>query len=855
MADMSKVRIKKQSYQFQVRKKYQDAVHYKVKQKTPLQQLQTQVASILAPKQKKSEIRSSSSSGFAEKKPASGFNFLFFGGMLLIGIILLSVVGLYLFTQSNPVANQFAPNPDKPYLQNNVLSGDILSAGDRGTNQRVAAILLDYRSTNLQNYTINITTYDDMLPQEVFVLNSEKFEASSYSDFISQVRSQLLAYQIPVNEISFKDLQTLPQGAIVIIPSGIIPEEMLGVGSTISPANLTSRGIVVVYIGQPFSHMLNGSLVVSTPTTLLNSLPFGFDSSSPSPSDSGFNLYQPLYRVIPRSGWDGQVIYGSVSVAKHGNGAFVFLPQTLDGGWRENATSAASDVARIVLETPWSSPNSNSNIYYFENSTNYSGTRYFFSKPFDSDSASVKVDVTGYSPSSNYPLKQRLYYNVEKSQKGDLFVDSGFTVAPTNLTGDRVRINAQLRESSPSAPDMSLIVLDSNASIAQQTPQGSVNVQAEKSFDLPLYVDRGEYILSLSDDYGKVYAKSYLNVVSIDTTIKGYGSGMYVFDFTKNGQPVTLSQISVSIDGGKYGTYSFPSGSSVSVDVRKYTGGDNLPVGDHNFEFTSGGYRTSVKVSTLRVKRIFDEPYFIVAMVLFIGLLIIGFVFARPENVYFSLDVPDFPPVARTKVPLSTDTILSVFEKANDAYRWQSTPLTPYEVKSGFKQIYFKGNPIFITDYNIDYLLADLQRRGLVRESIGYFGLKSWESRTGRSIEYLSLMRKLRDICVNNAVPFTPLGESTSCDSEITVVGQSMFVHFYDPTSDTSTLIKKVLSTLSKGITIVMFRNDLEKSSFVSSLNSPSTSALILKLESDSKSVLFQTSEELEKMLIEFKSV
>jgi hypothetical protein len=730
MVDIGKLKIKKKSYQFQVRKKFQDVQHFKVKQKTPLDSIKDQISGLINQK-KSSKPSYQQPSTLSTTRPAGSFDFLVLGGMVLIALIILGVAWLYFATQFTSVAGQFRPTPDKPYIQNTILSGDVLTAGSRGTTEKVGALLIDYQSSNIINYTLNLTTYADKIPQNVFVLSSEKFEANSYSDFIYNLRSELSNSKIVVNEISIKQLETLPEGAIVIVPSGVVPKELLGVDSTISLSNLADRGIVVIYIGQPFTRMLNGSLVVSTPQSTLNSLPISFDQSNPSPSENGFNLYQPLYRVNSRGIWENKNLYGSVSLIKRGSGAVLFLPQTLDGGWRGNVTNAVSDVERIIVEVPWSDANSEPKSYFFENSTNYSGTRYFFTNTFDSENATIQVDITAYSPSSINPLKQRLYYYVQKTQKGDLYIDNGYVVAPTNLTSERIRVNAQLRESNPSQPDMSLVLEDINSTAVQENPQGNVNVQAEKSFDLPIYADRGEYILTLVDDFGRTYAKSYLNVVSIDAVYKGFGNGVYYFDFTKDGQPVNLQQVSASIDGGKYGTYTFTGTSNVSIDVKKYTSGDPLPPGTHTFEFTSGsGLKTSVSVTHQRVRRIFDEPIFLVVLFLTGALVVIGIVFARQDNIYFALDIPDFPPVARTKVPLSADTIVSVFEKANEAYRWQSTPLTPNEVKAGFKQIYFKGNPIFITDYNVDFLLTDLERRGLVIESMGYYGLKVWEQKT-----------------------------------------------------------------------------------------------------------------------------
>jgi hypothetical protein len=222
--------------------------------------------------------------------------------------------------------------------------------------------------------------------------------------------------------------------------------------------------------------------------------------------------------------------------------------------------------------------------------------------------------------------------------------------------------------------------------------------------------------------------------------------------------------------------------------------------------------------------------------------------------VFFFVDIPDFPPVARTKIPLPSDTVLGVLAKVNENYRWQSTPLTPSEIKNGFKDLFYKGKPIYVTDYNVEYLLNELEKKRRVKESLGYYGLVQWEESSRHSINYLAMMRRLRDICVNNAVPFTSLGESGTADSEVTVAGQQMFLHFYEK-GDQRPMLKKALETIGKGITIILFRNEAEKNEFVGIMHSPSVAPLMLKMEADNGSVQMLAADEFEKMLIEFKAM
>ncbi|HSB47531.1 MAG TPA: hypothetical protein VLD37_05945 [Candidatus Bilamarchaeum sp.] len=847
-------KIKKKVYRFELKKRYQSVAHYKVKERPPIEKIKDAIKKLTTPKkpEKKEEAPLSST------PPKGGFNFVVFGAFILIALIILALGLLYFSSQFLPSGALQAP-VDKPEINNTILGGQILTTGERGNPEYIAATMVEYNTSNLNNYSVVVSTYDEKLPSEVFVLTSERFEATSYSDFIRTLRADLDKRKIILNEISINQLETMPEGALVIVPSGVIPKEFLGFDSQFTPNTLADRGIVVLYIGQPFNKMYNGTLVVTTPVNVSNALPIKFDQSTSLTSADGFHLFQPLYRATSGGGWEAGIVYGSVSFATRGNGAFVFVPQTLDGGWRGNYTAAAEDIARIVFESPWATPNAPPAQYNFTNQTGYSGSRYFFSEPFKSPNATAKLEFIGYSNTSNFPVRETLVIPLEKKDQNNLYIDLGGRVVPTNITSLPVRMNAELNEPAPGQPSMLLAITDVNGTELQTFPQGTVDVQSDKSFDIQVFVERGEYIVKLVDDESRIYAQTYMKVVSPEIIYVGNENNRhsaYLFDIRMENDPFQLAQVDAKVDGGQYGTYTFNNVQRIRLDLGQYTGGEFLPQGHHFFEFTSGGLHLTVPVDHIRAKTIFDEPFFWIIMILTGGIVGVGMFFARQEEVYFALDIPDFPPVARTRIPLAPDVVLSIFGKVNETYRWQNTPLTTTEIKNGFKDIFVKGKPIYISDYNVEYLLEELEKRGKVKESLGYYGLSDWEEKAKRSIEYLSLMRRIRDICVNNAIPFTAIGESKEADTVITVVGQQISVHFYEKNANIRELLSRILPTIGKGISIVLFKGQADKEAFQQIINSsPSIAPLILKMEADSSSLLFLTGEELEKMLLEFKSM
>jgi hypothetical protein len=856
MVDVKKAKIRRKTYKFELKHKYEYELHYKKIERPPMDRIKDAITSLVSMKKEEKKIEKKAPTA---APPQGGFNFMVFGAAILVAVIILALGWLFLSTQlldTGPV--EFGQSLDKPQIYNSLASGQILSSGERGAPRYTAAVFVDYKTENIENYTIELTPYEDRIPSDIFILNSEKIEANSYSDFIRLLRANLSKRQIVLNEITIKELETLPQGATIIIPSGAIPMEIIGYDSLLTMDKLADRGVVIIYVGQPFTKILNGTLVMSTPADDLFGMPVEFDQITQLSSKDNFSLFQPLYRAIGKGIWESGLAYGSVSFIKKGDGAFVFIPQTLDGGWRGSAETAAKDIARIVIETPWSEPNGEVKKYTFTDKGMLNGSRYFFTEQFDDPNATIRVEFTGRTSASNFPVKEILYITLEKPHNNELFIEDGVKVVSTNITQNLARLNAILAEAQAAQPDMYLLITDIHSQDARTFPQGAVNVQADRSFDIPIHVGKGEYIVSLMDDESHVYTSSYLKVVSIDINHTGYGGrpSMYKFEVTMDGEPVTLTEVTVVVDNGNYGTYSFTNVNTMIVDVGSRTDGQFLPLGEHEFQFTSGALTVTVPILHERPKTIFDDPLFWLVLILTGGVVGIGAIFARQEEIYYFIDIPHFPPVTRTRVPLSPDVVISLFQKVNENYRWENTPLTPPEIKNGFKGIFFHGKPIFITDYNVEYLLDGLEKMGKVKGALGYYGLSDWEAKAGHTMDYLILMRRLRDICVNNAVPFTGIGESEEADSVITVVGQQMYLHFFDKQGDPERLFKQVLHSIDKGITIMLFKDEHEMHQFTSLISSsPSVAPLILKMEADSKSLLYQTTEELEEMIKEFKSV
>ena len=866
---MKKIKIQKRTYRLDIKRKYQNVRSYKVKVKPPIEKIKESLKKLFAKKEPKKKYAARKKTFVQEKKPT--FNFLLAGGAVGLGLILIFTVWAFLTIQALPATvTEDLSVLEKLNIENTIYGGNIVTAGDRYDGNYISSILIEYQAENLNSYEVTLKSYDKKIPSEIFVLRSERNSASNYAGFMRTLRSIFSEKNIVINEITIEELETMPSGAVVIVPSGYIPKELLGSGTELTPDSLADKGAVIVYIGRPFTKMLDGVSVVNTPTSIREKIPFTFDERATLSPSGNISLYDPLYATNARGSWSGELEYGAISVLTKGDGAFIFIPQTLEGGWRENPREpdkppykyAAEDVAKMILDVSWADSDSSRTYQLFSSETpeeSMGGRFYLFSNPFKGTEKSIILDFAGHRivEGENITVEDLKIVNVEKEALGEIFIPEGYAVISSSISGRDVRVYGVLSEAEPAQVNMYLVIEDSEGNEVYRMSRGRVNTQGEEPVDVPVNLPKGEYTISFIDDSGYVYASSYLIVSSVDIEFVAESRSIYTFYLTMDGESIPLTSIKVTVDDGDYGVYEFYDvEKTVRVDVAEKTGGNPLPAGDHVFSFEIGGLVEDkvVPVST-KLPPIFENPLFIGSIVLSIIIAVVGIFYSRKEQVLFSVDIPNFPPIARQKIPISSDVIMSIFEKVNNNYKWKFTPLRLNEVKIGFKDIYYKGKPIYITDYNAEYILEKLKSKGKIKSALNYYAPTYWEEKSKKNISYLALMRKLRDICINHAIPFTSLDVSKDADSEVDVMGQKMFIHFYDRSGDMHDLFEGALSTVSKGITIILFRDEFDKSRFRTLLDSPTLAQLLLKFEVQSSSVLLLTTADLENMIKELKTI
>ncbi len=844
------VKIKKQEYKFELRKKYFNKKKFKIRERRPIDVLVAGIRGSLFPK------KAAPGGG---KKP-----------LVTIGVFALLLAAFFFLLLSPAKTTPVEENitPAAPKLRISVNGSGIASSGALVADKRTAYFRLAYSAEGADSVSVKTSIYSERIPNQVFILASRMDEATTYPKFRQALGKRLGAKGFALNDISLWQLETLPEGAMLIVPSGLVPEKLIGEGNA-NIASIAKRGVNIVYIGQKFDFFLSESgSTRKISQEALSKLPFTFEVAALKPNGELF-LSSSLYKVRTTRTAQSALLYGMISKGKVGNGTVLFVPQTLDGGWGGIPEHAAADIEKIITEMKWTDPEAEqeTEAEFAENRTFHS---FFFSPAFSEREKTLVVRVvassavggggTAAQQNRSETEKMRVLYP-RSDVNGDLFFITG---GPGTVSGKVTRENTNfivmLNENS--SEKRNLFISIENVSGEEAQPRHSIAGSSAKvellgstQFAERLDLDEGIYLASIVDEAKNAYARALVVIADAEFSLltADWTKGIFRFAALADGKQVKIKKLRVSVNG-KY-NYSFTAASEFTIDLEDKLRGQPLPDGAHTFDFEFNEIKKRITLS----KPEGSNPLLLPILgVLLAGGLAFGAVYlgALMRKTEYALDIPDFPPLALLRIPVKKDAVLGIMEKVNEDYRWKNTPLRLEEIKKGFKKIIYQGKPVFISDYNLEYILDELKNKNEVKSALNYFGLSKWEKETGKTMAYLAVQRKVRDICINEAIPFSRPGESNEYDMLLKVLGQNVFVYIVeDAPVQREEKLSLALRVMPKGLVVLLFENSEGKKDFEDTINSASESTGVIKMEIMSGSINPLTINEFEKMLKEMKSI
>ncbi|MFA5077344.1 MAG: hypothetical protein WC488_02870, partial [Candidatus Micrarchaeia archaeon] len=732
-----------------------------------------------------------------------------------------------------------------PALNTTLLGSGIASSGGLVKRMNSAYYELAISSSGADALKVRTSTYSGRVPNQVFILNSRMEQATTYQQFKFLLKKRLAEKGLPLNEINLAQLDTLPSGSLLIVPSGLIPEKMTAPGGA-NLLSLVQRGVVVLYIGQQFDQ--NGfSIPESGPNRgvrpdFASKLPFIFESANLNPGTQ-LNLKSGMYKV--RASSNEALLYGAVSKigAQSGTGAVIFVPQMLDPGWESKPDLAAQDVEKIIAEMLWTSPQAS--VEAAPPISNGTARSFFLSTPFEGQEKTVVSRVIASNKEGGVSERLMMLY-LASEVKGSLYYREDYTAAVSGkVTESDTMMVGTLNETSQQEKRLFMSVTDVNGTQVELDPlaEGSQKIPLSgppRQFPAKLRLDEGIYLASIVDESGTPYARMALEVIGINLVSTQSDFGKSIFNFSAlstQGQSIVVKRTKVTVDDRF--TYYFRDTGSFGINMKPDLRDEQLAPGKHKFVFEFGEYMKEVQVERYVSTQFWENPiyWFMGAL----ALLLVGgspYIARLLQKEEFALDIPDFPPLSSMKIPVKKDTIFGIMARVNEDYRWKNTPLTLEEIKKGFKRIIYQDKPIFISDYNLEYILETLISKGSVKSALNYYGLSSWEEETGRTIKHLAMQRKIRDICINEAIPFSKSDDKVQCDMYLKVIGQDVFVYLMDSVEAREEKLALALKAMQKGLVILLFENAEEKKDFEDTINSASEGGGLVKLEIMSGSIV-----------------
>ncbi|MBI4399592.1 hypothetical protein HY570_02485, partial [Candidatus Micrarchaeota archaeon] len=788
-----------------------------------------------------------------------------FFALLFVVFFSLVILLMVLFVGPSTTVGTTTPsltlNPGLTAFANEVGHASFSQDESLTNTKEIAYATIKANATNLDYINSTIVFYNDYIPKDVYLVIANSEQTESYDEFRHELQNELESQGIILNEIHISQLEQLPPrtNAIFIVPTGFVPALLLGLEGNFTYLNLVNSNSTIIYIGHAFNFgalTKDGRKIQVDQRTLDK---FGLDFRQESPTSSrGYSFSNAQYSVSASASGTSirpeiKNLHGSMFSARYPKGYLFFVPNSLDGGWSKNGTKAASDVAKLIRETGWQQETAKGNFIIPVNSTvnetKKEITTIIYTDSFETTNGTLKILLTGVY--KNKTLDVTLQYPLPTRVKGRL--NHNAVQMPTSLTDKTMTINGLLNEDEIKTARIHILSINSTGDVVSDklVSQRLLPTKSPFSYQYTVDLSSDDYVLKAVDDSGYLYAQSFLHIpnLNINLTSANWERGIFFFEVTiknlqtKRNEKIAIKNVKISLDDKQSKTLATNETTLALVYRYNEQFDQSIPAGQHKFTFDLGVQKININAVYTPSVEWYQNPLYQVGILIVVVLFIGGALIKRPEAVIYKLDVPDFPPFAITRVPVTQESVISIFDQVNKNFKWSYMPLNIQELKAGFSKLHHQGRPLLIGDFNLERILDSLASKNKVQKVLSLYGLNEWEKATRHSLEYLAIFRKMRDIFVRNAIPFTDLGISEDAS---TIISGNVYVHIYENDG----VIPNVLSTIGKGETILVFdsKNSIEE--FTDKMYSSSSAMQVLKIQYTRGNLVLAAVEDLEKILI-----
>jgi hypothetical protein len=782
----------------------------------------------------------------APKKPINFVNYV----PVLVGLLVFFGIILFISSFASQISALLNVQPVPPYGSMDIKGVQYADYGSYENKQNAVVNVINLSASENSTSALTVYVTDRPLSKDVYLVLPRSIQPggneSRLDEFVFQFSKSATASGLNPVVVNGLDLSRVPDGSTVMVPYDYPQDELV---SQFSQNRM--KYITFMYIGVMPDFKINPDGNQAPLMPFWNSLGISFQVQTDI-QIKALNMRNALYVAS-----DATKVYDAVSIIapKNSNWNMVFIPNSLDNGW-DDGKSAAMDAFKVASSfdkwaafMPGPVVMANPAIgksHYFGSDMFKLGSHVF---------ELIRFDV--YNP-KNVSFSTLDIRSALKDYAGSLYAQD--TEAPKLLAysisgqGSRLELIADGTVGADSDPTMSMSVIAANG-----TEDDKVHLD-QSNLNSPIYyqyvkneLGAAPYIFDVSGS--ERYARTYIQFGGLDVkVIPNFNDAAFVFNFSSQGRPQEVESATVTCTSCGNRSYSFTGRrTNFKVSMSDYFNGA-VPVGKYNFTVQAGSFKTVITVSrpdTTGLGRVFNTTNILVGIV---SLLIYfaGVFLTRKEELVFGIDVPDFPSIEAIRIPLSRNTFLKLFEDINEFYKWNYTPVSIQDIKRQLSSIYYKGSRIYASDFNIEYIMDILKKEGDVKEENDFYGLMSWEKDSGFTIKQLSMFRSLRDMCIENTVPFSEIGRSKGYHVELKLMWNSFFVYFYEP-KEIKYIKDNFRGLVKNGLVFIVFEDDASKRDFLDAISDGSRLSSTLKFYIDTGDVMLMTLSELESKLKQLK--
>ncbi|MDD5337104.1 MAG: hypothetical protein PHS02_01335 [Candidatus ainarchaeum sp.] len=316
-------------------------------------------------------------------------------------------------------------------------------------------------------------------------------------------------------------------------------------------------------------------------------------------------------------------------------------------------------------------------------------------------------------------------------------------------------------------------------------------VRGEEAFVVPLSLNSsGDYIAKVVDESGVLGAKR-VHVKNLSISIsRAYGNS-YEFLVLLDGEPLDQADAVVGLQNSTNTLAEQVSNGRLLVSAE-------LPHGRNVFVVSMFGQDTYVPYDNTQEDVIgFYLKYLgagLLAVIVFYGLLRLG------KKPVYRILIPDSVPSTNPELRLSSKEVIAAVLESEKSFGWKNVPLYAREVSVGLRKL---AGGMDVNEGNVEAMMKRLEDKGLVKSHLGLYGLSGWGDPKQNALK-----RVVRDKLVQNGVSFSENANGFRAGSWNIIFS----------------------SQNAARDSIIVFEDEAEKKSYVSSLHGKERASLDIKL-------------------------